>query len=863
MTGLSMLLLAAVAFEQPRLVPMPQRAQWHLDRCVELSSDLPVVLRMASENCGSSAEWLRDHVKAAFGVDWRIAVLQSSGDRRLDVGEYFLNVSETNLTVAADTPEGVRYAFQTLRQLAVPKRGTMKVEGWTAPACEIADRPKMPFRGIHLCWFRETEERVLERCIRLAGYYKLNHVVLESWGTYRSERHPWWGWKDGKMTRAAIGRLKSVADDLGVTQIPQVNVLGHAGMCPHSDVRHAVLDAGPEYQPLYEPHGGWNWCQSNPAAQAVVADIVAEMHEAFGNPPYFHIGLDEARPPSCPTCRAADYVGLVASNVARIVSLVEKRGARAMAWHDMLLKRGAWGRFNASARNGEEALLGRLPKSVVICDWYYGGAVKTGYPTLKHFRDSGHDVVTATWTDIGGAMAQARAASEVGAAGVLGTTWKKTEPLALGDAFVSAAAGGWGTEPENYGFADHWRQMGWDMAGAHRDGACGRAEPAAPRVDDRMPAGCLKSAEVDGDRVHLERDYRDTADAWFYWAFRVRGAAGRTLTFDFPGVEWAVGARGAAVSTDCGRTWRWSSATEHRPSNAFGWTFADDAEEVWFSQTLPYLPKDWAAFLNAQPERFGGIFELRELCKSRRGRSVPYVRFGRLDGKAGHRLFVTARHHAQESTASLVVEGMAARFFADDELGRWLRENVELRVVPFVDYDGVVDGDQGKNRRPHDHCRDYNESRPQVYPEVAAVMRMLREWRPHGVQDTHCPWLRSNGTPTDTNGFAYQVGNAENGRQVAAFGAALERVQVSGFGYRAADDVPYGKWWNTGSNFTQGKTLNDWAQTDLRCCDFVTTFEIPFADQHGKTLQPNDFRGFGHDLMLAWRVAFEEGLDAR
>jgi len=384
---------------------------------------------------------------------------------------------------------------------------------------------------------------------------------------------------------------------------------------------------------------------------------------------------------------------------------------------------------------------------------------------------------------------------------------------------------------------------------------------SALTVDDRMPAGCLKSAVAEGDRIHLTRDYRDTKGAWFYWAFRVTGAAGRTLTFDFPDVEWAVGARGAAVSTDRGRTWRWSSETEQKTKNAFDWTFAPTADEVWFSQTLPYLPKDWAAFVAAHADERGKVFETCELCKSKKGRSVPYARFGRLDGQPKHRLFVSARHHAQETTASFVVEGMAARFFVDDELGRWLRENVELRVVPFVDYDGVVDGDQGKNRQPHDHCRDYNEDRPQVHPEVAAIMKMLRAWRPTGVQDTHCPWLRSNGTPTDTNGFAYQVGNAENGAQVAAFGAILERVQASGFGYRAADDVPYGKYWNTGTNFTLGKTLNAWAQTDLKTCDFVTTFEIPFADQHGKTLHAVDFRGFGYDLMLAWQTMWREQAD--
>ena len=47
--------------------------------------------------------------------------------------------------------------------------------------------------------------------------------------------------------------------------------------------------------------------------------------------------------------------------------------------------------------------------------------------------------------------------------------------------------------------------------------------------------------------MKIRQDFRDTPGHWIYWAFRVKGAAGRTLTFDF-GDSAAVGSRGAAVS---------------------------------------------------------------------------------------------------------------------------------------------------------------------------------------------------------------------------------------------------------------------------------------------------------------------------
>ena len=223
------MLAAAVAFEQPHIVPTPAKADWQLDQCVELKPELQVAMSVVDDRQREAcADWFRRHAKDAFGVDWKVTSwTHPSG---LKDEKYVLHVSAGNITVGAAGLDGVRYAFQTLRQIAMPKRGTLKVEGWIAPGCTITDGPKMKFRGIHLCWFPETKVSTLERCIRLAGYYKMNTVVLETWGTFRSEKYPWWGWKDGAMTKAEIRRLKAIADDLGITLAPQFNVFGHASM---------------------------------------------------------------------------------------------------------------------------------------------------------------------------------------------------------------------------------------------------------------------------------------------------------------------------------------------------------------------------------------------------------------------------------------------------------------------------------------------------------------------------------------------------------------------------------------------------------------------------------------------------------
>ena len=385
-------------------------------------------------------------------------------------------------------------------------------------------------------------------------------------------------------------------------------------------------------------------------------------------------------------------------------------------------------------------------------------------------------------------------------------------------------------------------------------------------VDDKIPAGNVIVRGIDKDKVNLEIDYRTSTNGWFYWAYRVRGAEGGKLSFAFSRKYWtAVGSRGAAFSRDRGETWEWTDVVDpkvvkekgtgdHKDQFGFDFAFGPDDREVWFSQTMPYGEREWNRFLSEFAAVEGKSFERQVLCKSKKGRDVELVRFGRLDGKARYRMFVSSRHHCQEASATFVVEGMMRAVLADDALGRWFRENVELRVVPFVDKDGVVEGDQGKGRQPWDHGRDYNDDRPQVHPEVAAIMKMLRAWRPTVVQDTHSPWLRGDWREDgNTNEYAYMPGGRFNGTTIEELGKILERISASGFGYRESDNLPFGKSWNKPSNYKQGHSLGGWVQGELKCGAKTVTFEIPFANQREKTLYPKDFKEFGREIAAAWR----------
>ena len=257
------------------------------------------------------------------------------------------------------------------------------------------------------------------------------------------------------------------------------------------------------------------------------------------------------------------------------------------------------------------------------------------------------------------------------------------------------------------------------------------------------------------------------------------------------------------------------------------------------------------------------MFVTNTLCLSRKGRPVEMGRFGRIDGRAKYRMFVTSRHHCAETTATFVMEGLLSAVFGDDEVGRWMRENIEIRAVPFVDKDGVVDGDQGKNRRPYDHCRDYNDDRPPIHPEVRAIREMLEKWAkesgaPSVVMDLHCPWLRGSWfKKDDSNEYIYAVGIKQvEARQQRMF-EILERVQESGSGFLASDYYAEGRGWNTGANYKAGSTLTQWAIRTWPDAPLVICFEIPFANARRMTLTPPAFRLFGRDIALALKAYLE------
>ena len=381
------------------------------------------------------------------------------------------------------------------------------------------------------------------------------------------------------------------------------------------------------------------------------------------------------------------------------------------------------------------------------------------------------------------------------------------------------------------------------------------AGPAGLQVDADFPGGNILVQRIEGDTVWVAPSLRDTQanQWWFYWNFRLRAPAGRWVTVAFAGRN-PIGVRGPAVSTDGGVTWRWLGASavkafqhEGKPAWSFGAEVPAGSSEVRYAFCPQYLESHFRAWQQGTDRR--GVLRVEELTRSRQGRPVELLRTGCLEpAKSRGVVLLTSRHHCCETMATYALEGLLEAVLADDEGGRRWRADWEVLAVPFMDKDGVEQGDQGKNRAPHDHNRDYNGS--PLYPEVTALVKLGASLgrRVVAAVDLHCPHIRG-----EWNDRVYLVGSPQAAawRGQTGFAAVLAQTQTGPLRFRAEDCLPYGQAWNTANNTQQGRSFTGWATAAFPEARLVTTIEIAYADALGVEVNAASARALGRDLARA------------
>lgn len=363
---------------------------------------------------------------------------------------------------------------------------------------------------------------------------------------------------------------------------------------------------------------------------------------------------------------------------------------------------------------------------------------------------------------------------------------------------------------------------------------CSGMEDVKLRIRADFPGGNIKIVSNDGSLVRLEQDLRDTTEWWFYWHFAAESDAGGEAVFEFMNGE-VVGPWGPAVSKDM-LHWHWLGKEDCIDRHSFRYAFRA-GETVHFAFSLPYQAADLARFL-ARQDKSGAICRL-ELTVSEKGRSVPLLLLG--NTRAGRHIMMTCRHHACESTASYVLEGILTALLRD-KAARFL-DRYLVHVVPFVDLDGVEDGDQGKSRAPHDHNRDYTEE--PIYRSTAAIISHAGRYAFTASVDLHSPYKWG-----ERHDYTYFVKpdppfKKEIERFASMLAAATGRHGAGRIKYDGKHDIEMGCEWNQPDSPTFSSFFRRLG-VRLPC-----GFEVPYFGLGDQVYTQENLRLFGEDFAQA------------
>jgi alpha-L-fucosidase len=465
--------------EEPTLTPPPRAVSW-TGQGVELADGLSIVAPQAAQVARLLArELTRLHgVKAtvsagaASGLAIKLALAGTpDGDaalaklagrkqwpppRNADQG-YLLETGRQGATIFAQTPRGLIYGCQTLLQLVVP---APKPDVKRLLAARIVDYPQLPFRGVHICIFPNTELAAVRQAILVAARFKYNAVVIEPWAALKSEKQPHTAYANAYAPEQ-IRPLVELGQALGMEMIPMLNSWGHASGMRSRSGEHVVLDRYPEFKDLYEADG-WSFRLSNPAVYQQLFDRYDELLSLFEPAKYFHVGMDEAwghlgREESRKIA-GADPVGLIVGHLGKMHDYFARRHVQVIMWHDMFLERnhpqlGRQSPANSVPPFNTHLALPQLPKDVIIAAWNYDARVE--WPVAKYFHDKGYPVVVCPWKSKPNTVMLLDTAKRHDMLGLLETTWDSLDVCL--PSMAEAAVLAW--TPKDYRLDvpfDHW-----------------------------------------------------------------------------------------------------------------------------------------------------------------------------------------------------------------------------------------------------------------------------------------------------------------------------------------------------------------------------------------------------------------------
>ena len=299
---------------------------------------------------------------------------------KLPTEGYRLLIKSGGIELEGNSGAGLFYGMQTLLQMLPPEVCTMSkpIAGktWEVPCLEIKDRPRFPYRGMHLDVSRHFfPKEFIKRYIDLLAMYKFNtfhwHLTDDNGWRVEIEKYPrltevsaWrvdresLPWRErppqqpgeqatygGFYTQDDIREIVQYAAQRYITIIPEIEMPAHS-VEVLAAYPHLSCTGGPFTVPpgSYWPNSDI-FCAGNDSVFTFLQDVLTEVMELFPSR-YIHAGGDEAdksRWKECTECQRRireeglkDESELQSWFIKRIGRFLNSRGRQLIGWDEIL-----------------------------------------------------------------------------------------------------------------------------------------------------------------------------------------------------------------------------------------------------------------------------------------------------------------------------------------------------------------------------------------------------------------------------------------------------------------------------------------------------------------------------------------------
>jgi hypothetical protein len=185
----------------------------------------------------------------------------------------------------------------------------------------------------------------------------------------------------------------------------------------------------------------------------------------------------------------------------------------------------------------------------------------------------------------------------------------------------------------------------------------------------------------------------------------------------------------------------------------FTYTFLHDNDTVYFAYSEPYNYTKLRLFLDREKLNCapGVLWEESVLCKTLGGLDVPLITIREEPSRPKRQITVTARVHPGETVGSFMCEGFLHFAVSKAQEAVSLRRQFDIVVIPMLNPDGVVAGNNRTSLAGVDLNRKWKEPLRDLYPSIAAAKQISSQSSAfidlHGHSKKECCFMYGNHFP--------------------------------------------------------------------------------------------------------------------